>query len=69
MPAYNAAETLRQTYEQTAAQEVVDLVVIVDDASDDRTIEVARSLPAARLVVHDSNRGYHGNKGNTPKRH
>ncbi len=62
MPAYNAAETLRQTYEQTTAQGVVDQVVIVDDASDDQTIEIARSLPAARLVVHDSNRGYGANQ-------
>ncbi len=62
MPAYNAAETLRQTYQQTTAQGVVDLVVIVDDASDDQTIEIARSLPAARLVVHESNRGYGANQ-------
>ncbi len=62
MPAYNAAGTLRQTYEQTMAQKVVDLVVIVDDASDDRTIEIARSLPGARVVVHESNRGYGANQ-------
>ncbi len=62
MPAYNAAETLRKTYRQTMAQKVVDLVVIVDDASDDRTIEIARSLPSARLVVHESNRGYGANQ-------
>lgn len=62
MPAYNAAATLRQTYEETMAQKVVDLVVIVDDASDDRTLDVARTLPGARVVVHEDNRGYGANQ-------
>ncbi len=62
MPAYNAAGTLRRTYEQTMAQKVVDQVVVVDDASDDDTIEVARTLPSARLHVHASNRGYGANQ-------
>ncbi len=62
MPAYNAAKTLRRTYEETRAQEVVDQVVIVDDGSDDPTIQVARSLPGARVVLHESNRGYGANQ-------
>jgi glycosyltransferase involved in cell wall biosynthesis len=62
MPAYNAARTLRATYEETMAQGVVDLVVVVDDASDDRTIEIAASLPAAQLHVHERNRGYGANQ-------
>ncbi len=62
MPAYNAAKTLRKTYEQTMAQKSVDQVIIVDDASDDETIEIARSLPGAQLEVHDSNRGYGANQ-------
>jgi glycosyltransferase involved in cell wall biosynthesis len=37
MLAYNAARTLRQTYDEVMAQEVVDTVVIVDDASQDET--------------------------------
>lgn len=37
MLAYKAARTLRQTYDEVMAQEVVDTVVIVDDASQDET--------------------------------
>ena len=62
MPAYNAAKTLRQTYDQTMAQGVVDRVIIVDDASADETIQIARELPNAQLAVHDSNRGYGANQ-------
>ncbi len=62
MPAYNAARTLRKTYAETMAQRVVDLVVIVDDGSDDRTIEIAESLPQAQLHVHERNRGYGANQ-------
>ncbi len=62
MPAYNAARTLRRTYDETVAQGIVDQVVIVDDASDDRTMEIARSLPSARLHVHAENRGYGANQ-------
>ena len=62
MPAYNAAGTIRQTHEETMAQGVVDLVVVVDDASDDRTIEIARSLPRVQLHVHEENRGYGANQ-------
>ena len=38
MPAYNAAETLRRTHEEVLAQEIVDLVIVVDDASQDETV-------------------------------
>jgi glycosyltransferase involved in cell wall biosynthesis len=62
MPAYNAAETIRQTYEETMAQSFVDEVVVVDDASDDRTIEIVRSLPDVHLEVHETNRGYGANQ-------
>ena len=62
MPAYNAARTIRRTYDETMAQGVVDLAVVVDDASDDRTIEIVRSLPDVRLHVHAENRGYGANQ-------
>ena len=42
MPAYNAARTLRQTYQEVMAQGVVDHIIVVDDASKDDTAEVAR---------------------------
>jgi glycosyltransferase involved in cell wall biosynthesis len=60
MPAYNAARTLRQTYEELPKQ-VVDEVVVVDDASDDETVALAREL-GARVVTHERNLGYGGNQ-------
>ncbi len=62
MPAYNSAQTLRRTYDEVMAQDVVDLVVIVDDASRDETAAVARTLPHALLEIHPRNRGYGGNQ-------
>ena len=44
MPAYNAAKTLRKTWDEVMAQEIVDLVIVVDDASDDKTVSLAREL-------------------------
>ncbi len=60
MPAYNAAKTL----EKTAAEldrDVVDDVIVVDDASHDDTVAIARRL-GLHLVVHPRNRGYGGNQ-------
>lgn len=62
MPAYNAEQTLRKTYEEVMAQEIVDLVILVDDGSRDQTVEVARSLPNTLVHVHPRNRGYGGNQ-------
>ncbi len=62
MPAYNAARTLRRTYEEVMATGVVDHVVIVDDASRDDTAALARSLPCASVHVHPRNLGYGGNQ-------
>ena len=62
MPAYNSAVTLKQTYEEVMAQGVVDCVVIVDDASRDETVQVAKTLPHTRLFVHAKNTGYGGNQ-------
>ena len=45
MPAYNAAKTLKRTYDEVMEQRVVDLVILVDDASQDETTAVARTLP------------------------
>ena len=62
MPAYNAARTLRQTYDEVMATGIVDLVILVDDASKDETAAMARTLPQIQVEVHPSNRGYGGNQ-------
>jgi glycosyltransferase involved in cell wall biosynthesis len=62
MPAYNAEKTLRQTYDEVMAQEIVDLVIIVDDASHDDTVAVARKLPHTVVEEHPENRGYGANQ-------
>ncbi len=62
MPAYNAAKTLRKTYDEVMAQGVVDLVIVVDDASRDETVALARQLPQAQVLVHAKNQGYGGNQ-------
>lgn len=62
MPAYNAAATLRRTYDEVMEQKIVDLVVLVDDRSRDETVAIARALPNVRVHVHDQNRGYGGNQ-------
>ena len=62
MPAYNAAETLLKTYNEVIATGIVDEVILVDDASKDRTVEIARTIPNIRVIVHEKNRGYGGNQ-------
>jgi glycosyltransferase involved in cell wall biosynthesis len=62
MPAYNAARTLVKTYEGVMEHGIVDLVIVVDDASSDETVALARTLPHVRVHVHEKNRGYGGNQ-------
>ncbi len=62
MPAYNAAKTLRRTYEEVLEQGIVDQIILVDDQSKDDTVRVARELPGVRVHVHEQNRGYGGNQ-------
>jgi glycosyltransferase involved in cell wall biosynthesis len=62
MPAYNAARTLRRTYDEVMAQGIVDLVIIVDDASHDDTAAIARTLERVYVEVHPENRGYGANQ-------
>jgi glycosyltransferase involved in cell wall biosynthesis len=62
MPAYNAARTLRRTYDEVMEQGIVDLVIVVDDASHDETVAIARTLPNVEVEVHPENRGYGANQ-------
>lgn len=60
MPAYNAEKTLEQTYREIP--ELVDEVILVDDASRDNTVELARSLGINHVIKHNQNKGYGGNQ-------
>jgi len=60
LPAYRAAKTLESTVAEIP-RDLVDEVVLVDDASDDATVEVARRLNL-RTIVHERNRGYGANQ-------
>jgi glycosyltransferase involved in cell wall biosynthesis len=62
MPAYNAEKTLLKTYEEVMAQGIVDMVILVDDASSDNTAKVAAGLPRTKVIVHERNLGYGGNQ-------
>lgn len=61
MPAYNAARTLEQTLAEVP-RDVVDEVILVDDASQDDTADLARRLGIEQVIRHDENRGYGGNQ-------
>lgn len=60
LPAYNAAKTLRRTYDELP-HDIVDDVILTDDKSTDATIEVAREL-GIHTLVHSHNKGYGGNQ-------
>ena len=62
MPAYNAAKTLRQTYDEVRAQGVADLIILVDDRSRDDTVAIAQTLAGMQVHVHEKNLGYGGNQ-------
>jgi glycosyltransferase involved in cell wall biosynthesis len=62
MPAYNAAQTLHKTYEEVMEQEIVDLVIVVDDGSQDETAAIAKNLPNTIVQVHPRNQGYGANQ-------
>jgi glycosyltransferase involved in cell wall biosynthesis len=60
LPAYNAARTLQRTYAEIP-QDIVDDVILTDDASADGTVALAEKL-GIHTIRHDRNRGYGGNQ-------
>src|SRR5437763_13285115 len=60
LPAYNAAQTLKQTFDEIP-HDFVDDIILTDDASKDNTVAMARSLGIA-TICHDRNRGYGSNQ-------
>ena len=61
LPAYNAAETLEKTYNEIPF-DIVDDVVLVDDASSDETSKKAEEIGIKHVIRHEKNRGYGGNQ-------
>jgi glycosyltransferase involved in cell wall biosynthesis len=61
LPAYNAALTLEKTYLEIP-MDIVDDVVLVDDASKDDTVIVGKQLGIKHIIRHDNNKGYGGNQ-------
>lgn len=61
LPAYNAAQTLERTYKEIDFN-IVDDVVLVDDASKDNTVEVGKKLGIKHIISHEKNTGYGGNQ-------
>jgi len=60
MPAYNAEKTLQRTYDEIP-KDIVDEIILTDDASKDKTVDVAKNL-GIRTFTHNKNKGYGGNQ-------
>ena len=61
LPAYNAAKTLKRTYDEIPF-DIVDEVVLVDDHSKDNTSEVGKEIGIKHIIRHEQNKGYGGNQ-------
>ncbi len=61
LPAYNAGLTLEKTYKEIPF-DIVDDVILVDDASKDNTVEVAKQIGIKHIIRHEKNKGYGGNQ-------
>ena len=61
LPAYNAALTLEKTFSEIP-KDIVDEVVLVDDASSDETVEIGKKLGIRHIIRHEKNKGYGGNQ-------
>lgn len=61
LPAFNAEKTLRKTYEEIPF-DIVDLIILTDDGSCDRTFEIAEELSIRHIIRHPVNKGYGANQ-------
>lgn len=61
LPAYNAAETLEMTFNEIPF-DLVDEVVLCDDASKDHTVELGKKLGIQHIIIHEHNKGYGANQ-------
>ena len=61
LPAYNAENTLRQTYKEIPF-DIIDDVILVDDKSLDNTVKIAKEIGIKHIIEHDVNKGYGGNQ-------
>jgi glycosyltransferase involved in cell wall biosynthesis len=61
LPAYNAEQTLEETYNEIPF-DIVDDVILVDDNSKDNTVKKAKEIGIKQIIVHDENKGYGGNQ-------
>ncbi len=61
MPAYKAAQTIEKTFTEIPL-DLVDEVILVDDASPDETIAEAKRLGIRHIISHETNKGYGGNQ-------
>lgn len=61
LPAFNAAKTLKQTFEEIPF-DVVDEIILTDDYSSDNTIEIAKQLGIKHILKHEKNKGYGANQ-------
>ena len=60
MPAYNAEKTLEKTYREIP-HDIVDDIIVIDDHSKDKTVEIAKKLNLS-VYVHEKNKGYGANQ-------
>ncbi len=61
LPAYNASQTISQTFEEIPF-DIVDEVILCDDHSTDDTVKIAKQLGIKHIITHDQNKGYGGNQ-------
>jgi len=61
LPAYNASQTISQTYKEIPL-DIVDEVILCDDQSIDDTVKVGKKLGIKHIITHDQNKGYGGNQ-------
>jgi glycosyltransferase involved in cell wall biosynthesis len=61
LPAYNAEKTIEMTYREIPF-DLVDEVILCDDASNDKTVAKAKEIGIQHIISHESNKGYGGNQ-------